>query len=392
VVTREITRLRASRRREDRAWARALEDDYQYEGVTTCATDSMCETACPVNIDTGALVKDLRAAAWPAWARRVARAKAEHFGLTASAARGALAVGGAVGRLPFGQGLLRAAFDLAHAVAPTLVSRVDGDVVLPGPADRVPVPGPRTSDRGVVYFPSCLTRIVGNLPGETTRSPARVMLDVLEWADHAVRLPEDTESLCCGMAFASKGLTEAARAAAARTAGALWRASEHGRLTVVTDASPCAGTLGDLVAGALREKGREVRMLDFPAFWAREVLPGLDEPPRRPGVAVLHPTCTLIKEGGLPDLLAVARAHAERLEVPRFAECCGFAGDRGFLVPELTASATAAEAAEIRRLLEAEPAAGLYSTCRTCEIGMTRAVGRPFRSLLHLVHEAIAGA
>jgi D-lactate dehydrogenase len=133
-------------------------------------------------------------------------------------------------------------------------------------------------------------------------------------------------------------------------------------------------------------------MLDFPAFWAREVLPGLGDVPRRAGTAILHPTCTLLKEGGLPDLLAVARAHAERVEVPRFAECCGFAGDRGFLVPELTASATKAETAEIQRLLEGDPGAGLYSTCRTCEIGLGRAVGRPVHSLLHLVHEAVARA
>jgi D-lactate dehydrogenase len=90
--------------------------------------------------------------------------------------------------------------------------------------------------------------------------------------------------------------------------------------------------------------------------------------------------------------MAVGRAHAETVVVPLFAECCGFAGDRGFLVPELTASATAVEAAEIRKVLEAEPSAGLYSTCRTCEIGMARAVGRPFRSVLHLVHEAVVGA
>ena len=76
--------------------------------------------------------------------------------------------------------------------------------------------------------------------------------------------------------------------------------------------------------------------------------------------------------------------------VPPVAECCGFAGDQGFLVPELTASATAAEAAEVRELRRREPGAGCYSTCRTCEIGMTRAVGRPYRSLVHLVHEALA--
>jgi D-lactate dehydrogenase len=204
-----------------------------------------------------------------------------------------------------------------------------------------------------------------------------------------VRLPEDVGELCCGMAFASKGLFEAARVAAGRTAEALWRASDQGRLTVVTDASPCAGTLGESVAEVLREAGRDVRMLDFPAFWARDVLSGRDETPRRAGTAILHPTCTLQKEGGLGDLLTVARAHAERVELPRFAECCGFAGDRGFLVPELTESATSVEAAEIRRLIQKHPEAAVYSTCRTCEIGLARAVGRPVQSLLHLVLEAV---
>jgi len=98
-----------------------------------------------------------------------------------------------------------------------------------------------------------------------------------------------------------------------------------------------------------------------------------------------------VKAGGLPDLLTVATAHAERVIVPRSAECCGFAGDRGFLVPELTESATRAEAAEVRGLPEGSDAS-LYSTCRTCEIGMTRAVGRPYLSVLHLVHRAITGA
>ena len=37
------------------------------------------------------------------------------------------------------------------------------------------------------------------------------------------------------------------------------------------------------------------------------------------------------------------------------------------------------------------PGAGFYSTCRTCEIGMSRAVGRPYLSLVHLVREALLG-
>jgi D-lactate dehydrogenase len=395
VVTREITRLRASGDPGDREWAEALEADFAYEGVTTCAGDSMCQAACPVKIDTGALVKELKAAAHPAWSHQTAAAAAERFSLVAEAARAGLGLASAVRTLPLGPGLVELASEAAHAALPTLVPRVPGDLALPRPAPHLGPTGsiaPAAAGRAVVYFPSCLTRIVGALPGEDAVPPARAMDEVLRWAGFAVRLPEGVSGLCCGMAFASKGYPDAARAAARKTAEALWRASSGGRFPVVTDASPCAGTLTDLVAAALKESGREVRMLDFPSFWAREVLPGLADPPRRKGTAILHPTCTLIKSGGVADLLAVARAHAEAVEVPLFAECCGFAGDRGFLVPELTASATAVEAAEVRRLLEREPGAGCYSTCRTCEIGMSRAVGRPFRSLLHLVHEAVARA
>jgi D-lactate dehydrogenase len=391
VVTREITRLRESSLPEDRETADSLAADFDYEGVTTCAGDSMCQTACPVKIDTGALVKEMKAAAHSRAANQLASVVAGRFHVAAVAARAALGTAGTVRAVPLGPSLVEVSSAALHALVPTLVPQVPPGMALPRPAP--PLPSARPSETGdVVYFPSCLTRIVGALPGEDFPPLARAMLEVLRWGGRAVRLPDRVDELCCGMAFASKGFPEAAREAARRTAEALWRASDGGRLPVVTDASPCAGTLQDGVAAELRSRGRAVRFFDFPTFWAREVLPGLQQPPKRKGTAILHPTCTLIKSGGLDDLMEVARAHAEAVVVPRFAECCGFAGDRGFLVPELTASATAIEAAEIRRALEKDPGAGLYSTCRTCEIGLGRAVGRPFRSLLHLVHEAVARA
>jgi hypothetical protein len=64
--------------------------------------------------------------------------------------------------------------------------------------------------------------------------------------------------------------------------------------------------------------------------------------------------------------------------------CCAFAGDRGFLFPELTESATEAEASQI------PPATVrcIFSSSRTCEIGMTRATGQVYRSCLHLLEYA----
>jgi D-lactate dehydrogenase len=216
------------------------------------------------------------------------------------------------------------------------------------------------------------------------------LLEVLASAGFAAVYPDGVAGLCCGMPFSSKGFAEAARLHAERTAEALWKASREGQDPVVTDASPCAATLADTVAARLAGSGRALRMLDFPRFWAVEVLPHLEPVPRRAGLAILHPTCTLVKAGGLPDLLAVARAHAEQVVVPASSECCGFAGDRGFLVPEVTRAATLSEAAEVRA--GAAPDSGCYSTCRTCEIGLTQATGRRYASLVHLVWEALRGA
>jgi D-lactate dehydrogenase len=390
VVTREVVRLGALRTPEAREWRESLLADFAYEGDATCAKDSMCQTSCPVKIDTGALVKEMRASSQGAAARALASFLAGHYDAVAVAARAGLRVAALLRGLPGGAGLLSAATAALHRAAPSAVPHIARDMDLPRPAPRLPPPRPPRGRRRVVYFPSCLTRIVGPLPGEGATPPAAAMLDVLDAAGLDAAYPDGVAGLCCGMPFASKAFAPAARRAASRTAEALWTASAGGRDTVVTDASPCAGTLQDLAVGPLAREGRPLRVLDFASFWASEVLPLLGDPPRRPGTAVLHPTCTLVRMRGLPDLLRVARAHSADVVVPAGAECCGFAGDRGFLVPELTRSATAPEAAEVRALA-GQPGVGFYSTCRTCEIGMSRAVGREYRSLVHLVREAVRG-
>ena len=80
----------------------------------------------------------------------------------------------------------------------------------------------------------------------------------------------------------------------------------------------------------------------------------------------------------------MARACAQTVVTPQRLDCCGFAGDRGLLFPELTASATALEAAEV--LSEAYD--GYYSSNLTCEMGMSLATGKPYRSFLYLLERA----
>jgi D-lactate dehydrogenase len=66
--------------------------------------------------------------------------------------------------------------------------------------------------------------------------------------------------------------------------------------------------------------------------------------------------------------------------------CCGFAGDRGFTVPELNAFG-------LRRLkpqLTPDVRVG-YSTSRTCEIGLTSHSGIDYQSILYLVDRCTRG-
>jgi D-lactate dehydrogenase len=160
----------------------------------------------------------------------------------------------------------------------------------------------------------------------------------------------------------------------------------------VVDQSPCARALrqaGSDLPGEQRERHRALDIRDG-IDWAHDVvLPRLRSavPGRDVRTVAVHPVCSIRDSETARKLEALARALAGRAVVPANAGCCGFAGDRGFLVPELTASATRAEADEI----VAGAFDGHYSSSRTCEIGLARATGRPWHSFWALFDEATRG-
>ncbi|MEI8083227.1 MAG: FAD-binding and (Fe-S)-binding domain-containing protein [Actinomycetes bacterium] len=94
VVRREMARARQA---GDTALLHELERDYAYDGVDTCAVDGMCATACPVLIDTGALVKRLRAEEHHPVLDAVWTAAARHWAGTTTTASRALST---TARLP----------------------------------------------------------------------------------------------------------------------------------------------------------------------------------------------------------------------------------------------------------------------------------------------------
>lgn len=357
-----------------------LARDYAEAARGNCVRDSMCVTACPVRIDTGELMKELDIAQASFIGKSIANLAAANFALASAGARASLAAAASLSTgNALARGALQAGSAVLNALAPSLVPKLGARTVLPAPAPPHPKPL-GTGLRDVVYFPSCVTRIFGALPGEEGPSTMEAVVRSLEAAGYRVAIPEKIDGLCCGLSFSSKSQKEAADRAMRATQAAL-REMTKGSALVVTDASPCALEFAGAAAPG-------ARVLDFPQFWAREVL-SRDDAPRGvlPGRAILHPTCSLVKLGAVEDLKALAKAHTEDSQVPLRAACCGFAGNQGFVQPEITEAATRAEAEDVRAL--ATPEATAYSTCRTCEIGMTRATGLSYASAAHLVYRAL---
>ncbi len=378
--------MRAASESGDLALLRELEQDYEYDAVDTCAVDGMCQTACPVDINTGDLVKRLRGDAAGPVASKVWRTAARHWQGTTRAASTALTV-------------TRALPDPVVRVPNELARRVgDEDVVplwsteLPGggsprpegraprdPADRSPVA------REVVYFSACVSSMFG--PSDVGPGVRDAFITLCRQAGVALVAPDGLPGLCCGTPFRSKGMLEGAAEMESRVAQALWDATRSGELDVVCDAASCTEGLEKSLAHAAETDGRYagIRVVDAVAFVAAQVLPSLPAP-RRVGRVALHPTCSSTELGLNDALLTVARAVADEVFVPDSWGCCAFAGDRGLLHPELTASATRVQSAEIA---DAGPFDAYASCNRTCELGMTRATGQQYQHVLELLAAAV---
>lgn len=357
-----------------------LLEAYGYDAVDTCAGDSTCKLACPVGIDTGALMKEFRHERHSPREERIAALAARHFRAVESAAR--LAVG-AADRM--GDGFLERVTGLARkAVRPDLVPEWLPEI--PGAA-RHRLPRTHRPAATAVYYPACVNRIFGNPDGVAGPSLPEAVVAVSARAGRPVWIPDDVAGTCCATIWHSKGYEAGNEVMANRIVEAAWGWTAGGRLPLVVDASSCTLGIAHEVVPYLTDDNRalhaELTVVDSLVWAADELLPRLDAR-RRVGSAVVHPTCSMLHLGDADKLTEVAGFCAEEVVVPVDAGCCAFAGDRGMLHPELTASATAREAAEVT----ARPFDAHLSANRMCEIGMDRATGRRYASALLALERA----
>ncbi|MGO9543648.1 MAG: FAD-binding and (Fe-S)-binding domain-containing protein [Rhodomicrobium sp.] len=372
VGAREAARLAASDSPEEQAarFERAFLD----YSIDSCAACGLCETVCPIGINTGSMSKAMRERHRSAFARGVAGFAGRHYGAALGLVRTGLRAASAFDAVTAGYGLDAAGAFMRGALgdsAPLVSHRAT-----PRAGTRIgPKPVRAAGKPRAIYFASCAGQMFGPGRSDGQGEPLSVTLYRLaQKAGIELVTPKGAAHLCCGQPFDSKGLSREADRKAEEAAGALVEASAGGRWPVFSDTSPCSQRLK--AAGAAR-----LPILDIAEFLHDFVLPNIETPERIKEPVALHLTCTTRRMGLESKLLALAQACAERVIVPPDVGCCAFAGDKGFVKPEMNAHA-------LRHLAEAvKGCAAGYSTSRTCEIGLTVHGGIYYRSIIHLLDQ-----
>ncbi len=369
-VWREISRLETEQ--NDPGRLAAFRKKYEYYGKNTCAADGMCMMVCPVDINTGSFIKDLRRQQQSASVRaqKMATAVQKHFAMVGVAMRNGLRLV-RVAQNIFGDNAMASLSRIARKISAGALPQWSSG--MPGAAKAFPIESEKTHDDEVVYFSACVNQIMGcSKHDKDKRSLPVAVLSLLEKAQYHVRLCSEQSSLCCGMPMESKGFVSQADAMAEKVNAVLRERSDNGRIPILCDTSPCTQRL--------REHIDEALTIYEPVEFIDRFILNRVEIEKDDEEIVLHVTCSAHKMGLSSVFERVARACSDNVTIPKGITCCGFAGDRGFNVPELNASALETLSKQIP-----DGVRQAYSNSRTCEIGLSAHAGIPYQSLVYLV-------
>ncbi|MGD8170702.1 FAD-binding and (Fe-S)-binding domain-containing protein [Vibrio sp. TRT 21S02] len=369
VLYRELQRRQAAGEQTE---ASELAKIFEYQGLDTCAATGLCADRCPVGINTGDLVKQLRTIKYEKFTP-IARWTANHFSTTTTLARAGLKSNqlavkvlgeNNVGKLTNGLRTLTkgatpfwlAEMPQANTHKPEIITN-------------------HTQEKRVVYLPSCASRNMGQQVSAADQRPlTEVTLSLLEKAGYHVIIPNQLTEQCCGMPYDSKGMNDIAKRKSQQLEELLWHATLQGQLPVLMDTSPCAKR-------SIEQFSKPIEIYEPTGFVSQFLLEHLEITPQQETV-MLHVTCSSRRMGLENDMLKLAQACVSEVIVPEHIQCCGWAGDKGFTTPELNEAAVH----PLKSQVPSHCKRG-FSNSRTCEIGLSHHSGVPYQSILYLVDE-----
>jgi D-lactate dehydrogenase len=356
-----------------------LKKNYQHLGIDSCAATGMCAERCPVGINTGDLIRQLRSEKLGNTGQIIAKWTANHFAGVSTSAAAAFKINGLATKLigdntvnKIGVGLHNISgkrLPLWHAKWPTK-AKMPNQKVQHLQANKNQEP----NSKQVIFFASCASRTMGpSTSNLEQRSITEVSATVFKKAGFDIIYPKAINELCCGLPFHSKGAADIAEQKGQQLIQRLAEISNNGQIPIVFDTSPCNLRI--------KELGTQLPIYELTDFCAQFVIEHLTITPKVTPVA-LHITCSSRKAGIADSLRKIANSCATEVLEPLGIECCGFAGDKGFTMPELNERALSPLKAQIF-----DPKTQGYSNSRTCEIGLSKNSGIDYQSLIYLLDE-----
>lgn len=335
---------------------------YQYDGMETCAVDGMCANDCPVQINTGDLIKKLRKEQNSVFARGMATLVAKN--------------------LRFTEAMLSMGFR-SYEKSKKILKGLSLFKNIPDMVRSSKYTQKPESDRpDFLVFSSCVSRIMTN---QEIHDQDYILFIARSLGIGVATVPLK-ESICCGQAFASKGFEKAGEIAQRDAVDRLLKLTDNGRMPIVVDVSSCSQQFMNysFKDKVYQERYRKLKFLDSIDFAHDYILPKLKVVKKLEKVT-LHPNCSTFKMNKVEKFKNVAQSIAHEVHIPIYATCCAMAGDRGFLVPELTSSAVSHQNAEVI----AYDAPYHCSTSVTCNINLSANTGKQYESLYSLIHKIL---
>lgn len=371
VISRELSRLSHSPDEQDRL--QNLQQDYQYQAIDTCAGCGLCSMACPVGINTGDLTRLVRQQNNKQHTNK-AQWAAKHFGSSTKVMKVALDSANITRNL-IGNKAMSKLVGKVNKLSQGTVGEWRPSMPKANHWLKTTTPSHNKHAKKVVYFPSCANRTLGADPDQADqRTLTQLMFDLLDKAGFEVIIPSNATDLCCGMPFKSKGFFEQADSKRNQLNQAILSASEDGKWPILFDTSPCINTVKE-------EQHPDLNLYDPIRFALEHLVPELTIQQTEERIS-LHITCSTKKAGLESSMLTLANLLCKNIHLPDDIGCCGFAGDKGFTLPELNKSALAS----LKQGIPNDCSRGISSS-RTCEIGLSEHAGIPYQSLFYLLDE-----
>lgn len=320
-----------------KAILKELKQGYQYFGIDTCATCSMCSLSCPLEIDSGKIASKLSPATKGIFSRFVATQSAEHFSTTLSLAKGGLRIANFSSNM-LGKNTLS---NLSKKIKflpyiPSSLPRANAYRL----ESKLDFTSNAQSQVAIIYFSTCINRSFAPQSSlKDTRALQEVFESLCKKAGVSVVYPHNLSNLCCGKAY--KDYPQSAEAKRKEVYKALdstmreLQSKGVEQIHIVCDHSACSYELKN----GLKELDSTLTILDMPECIESTLLPRLHITPLDEDIA-LYAMCATRKGKWDKSLKSIAKTctNGEAI-VHSKTQCCGFAGNKGFICSELNASA-----------------------------------------------------